>query len=298
MSIKLLRTLVAVAEHRSFSEAARAVHVTHAAVSQRMRALEADLGVALFDRGTRTPELTAAGRAVVERARTLIRDYDDLVPSALGRDGLAGEVVLGAVPTTLTGLAPGAMAVLKVECPDLHVRIRPGLSAALLADVERGGTDAALVTRPATLARRLAFRPVADEPLQLIASREVRGDDPLELLERHPFIRFNRDAVVGAMIEAWIQDRGLRVREAMELDSLEAISSMVFADLGVSIVPDRCVAPRNRLPLRRLPLGEGAPSRTLGLAYETGTPKLRVVEAIHAALVQTAGARSPAPAPA
>ena len=135
MTIRLLKTLVAVADAKTFSAAAKVVHVTHAAVSQQMRTLEEDLGVELFDRSTRTPELTQTGLEVVTRARQIISDYNNLVPSVLADGGLSGTVTLGAIPTTLTGLAPRAMAILKAKFPKTGLHIRPGLTRALLTDV-------------------------------------------------------------------------------------------------------------------------------------------------------------------
>ncbi|OSQ51758.1 LysR family transcriptional regulator [Marivita geojedonensis] len=286
MSIRLLKTLVAVADHRTFSAAADAVFITHAAVSQQMRTLEAELGIALFDRSHRTPELTPLGRAVVARARTLVMDYDNLVPSVLGDDGLTGEVDLGAVPTTLIGLAPLSMSILRARYPDLRVRIRPGLTAALLSGLNRGTYDVAIITKPVLMPPGVAFLEIADEPMHLITGSEVTEEDPVKVLETQPFIRFNRDAVAGTLIETWLQKTGIRVSEAMELENLEAISSMVHANLGVSIVPRSCVKTAYALPLNRLSLGEDAPCRVLGLAYRKEHPKLRVIEEIHAAMLR------------
>ncbi len=289
MSIRLLKTLVAVADHKTFGAAAEAVFITHAAVSQQMHRLETEMGIALFDRSRRTPELSPLGRAVVARARTLVRDYDNLVPSVLGDEGFSGEIALGAVPTTLTGLSPRAMSILRRKYATLHLRIHPGLTSTLLSDIDRGILDVALITKPMILPMGMTFQSIVQEPLDLITSHDITDTDPVQILQNQPFIRFNRDAVVGTLIETWLQSNGVRVSETMELQNLEAIASMVYANLGVSIVPTSCVANPMGTPLQRLSLGRNAPSRILGLAYRKENPKIRVIEAVHKAFLSAAG---------
>lgn len=284
MTIRLLRTLIAIADTRTFTAAAGVVHVTHAAVSQQMQTLEADLGVALFNRSTRTPELTPVAHQIVAKARKLVADYDNLVPSVLGDGGLNGLVTLGVLRTTLTGLTPQAMAILKTNFPDVGLRIRPGLTGTLLADVARGDLDAAIVTKPHLMPDGILFRDLTEEPMELIAAMEEQGDDPIALLKTRPFIRFNRNAVVGTLIDNWILSKGLRVTETMELDSPEAISSMVRANLGVSIVPSLAVKPLESVPVKRLALGPDAPTRILGLAYRKDQLKIRLLDELFAIL--------------
>ncbi|WP_299745120.1 LysR family transcriptional regulator [uncultured Tateyamaria sp.] len=293
MTIRLLRTLVAVADNKTFSAAADAVHVTHAAVSQQMRALEAELGLALFNRSTRTPELTPVAHEVVAKARKLISDYDTLVPSVLADGGLSGVLKLGALGTTLTGLTPQAMAIFKGRFPRVGLHIRPGLTGTLLADIERGHLDAAIITKPHLMPVGIVFRPLTEEPMQLIAAMEEREDDPMRLLATKPYIRFNRNAVLGVLIDNWIRSKRIRVTEAMELDTPEAIVSMVHANLGVSIVPDLAVKPLETVPVKRLSLGADAPTRVLGLAFPEDQIKMRAVDEIFDALAGVIAAVRP-----
>jgi DNA-binding transcriptional LysR family regulator len=296
MSIKILRTLIAVADQGTFSAAADAVCVTHAAVSQQMRALEEDWQIAVFDRSSRTPEFTPAGRALLAKAREVVQAYDDILPSVLDSSGVAGDFRLGAVPTTLTALVPSAVSMLMGKFPDLHVALSAGLTTHLVRQVERTHLDAAIVSKPAILPVGLGWQPVAREPLELIAPQGLEGHDPLELLQARPFIRFSRDAVVGSMIEGWLQDRGLRVQDSMELEGMEAISSLVASSLGVSIVPDCCVRPCNPLPLTHLPLPD-APVRDLGLIYRVDNTKPRSVGEVAAALEAAAAKGEFTPVP-
>ncbi|WP_454621775.1 LysR family transcriptional regulator [Bradyrhizobium cenepequi] len=288
MSIRTLKTLIAVADFGSFSAAAKEVFITHAAVSQQIRSLEEEWKVALFDRTHRTPALTPAGRALVSKARDVVAAYDNLVPGVLGNQGVEGVLSLGAVPTTLTGLVPSAISKLKKDYPALHVTVVPGLTTALIQQVERSSLDLAIVSKPQFIPRNMVWYDLAEEPFELLASLEAEGRDPIHLLQNSPFIRFSRQAVVGALIETWLQENKIVVRESMELESLEAISSMVYCNLGVSIAPRTCVTASNALPLKHLPLSSGRNlSRMLGCISRADSVKIRAIDEVTAKLADT-----------
>ncbi|MDG1802383.1 MAG: LysR substrate-binding domain-containing protein, partial [Paracoccaceae bacterium] len=99
-----------------------------------------------------------------------------------------------------------------------------------------------------------------------------------------PFIRFDRTAVVGALIDNWILSKRIDVDETMELDSPEAITGMVQANLGVSIVPDLAVKPDDGALVKRISLGADAPTRTLGLIYRADQVKNHAIDAVFSAL--------------
>lgn len=292
----MLRTLIAVEEHGTFSAAADAVFLTHAAVSQQMKALEEQWGVAIFDRSHRTPELTPTGRALLAKAREVVAAYDNIVPSVIGDSGLKGVLSLGAVPTTLTGLVPLTIARLKSTYPDLNVSVVPGLTLGLIQQIERGSIDLAIVSKPNFVPRNLEWRDIAEEPMELLVSAQTTSDDPVHLLNSEPFIRFSRHAVVGAMIETWLQKRNITVQESMELEGLEAISSMVMFNLGVSIAPRPCVS-MTPLPIKRLKL-PGAKDfvRTLGIIFRTDSVKTRAIWELHENLLEAIRRHNASPA--
>src|SRR5262245_46498518 len=146
MSIRHLRTLLAIAARGSFAAAARDVHLTESAVSMQMKALEAELGVALFDRSTRPPRLTDAGRALLPDAEQLIIGYERLARRRGADAPMQGHLRLGAVPSVLTGILPGAIAALRRRHPGVHVEIAMALSAELVERLERRVLDAAVVS--------------------------------------------------------------------------------------------------------------------------------------------------------
>lgn len=264
MSIALLKTLILVSEAGSFAAASERLGVSQAAVGQQMRRLEDLTAHSLFDRSSGKPILTAEGRDLVVQSRDLVRDYDDLLtPQPEGRP-LSGELTLGAVPSTLTELAPAAIKRLVRAHPELQVRIVSGLSVDLLDQVERGALDAAITSLPATLGPHLRWQMLAREPLVLIAAEQT-DSDPKTLLSTQPFIRHTRRADAGVLADAWLRRNRIAVRTAMELESLEAVARMVAHGLGVALVPDICVPGGIFDGVVRVPLSADPPGRDLGV---------------------------------
>jgi len=284
MSIRLLKTLVAISEHKTFGAAADAIFITHAAVSQQMKTLEESLQIKIFDRTARTPELTPLGLQLVEKAKKLIADYENLVPSLMGDDIFSGDLLLGVVPTSLVGLAPKTISFLRQSYPNLRIKIFPNLTNTLMVELSRNTLDAAILSQTNLPPKDIVFEPFATELLELITSTKNTQTDAAEILKTNPYIRFNREAVVGTMIESWLQSKNISVNEVMELHSLEAISSMVSAELGVSIVPKLCVTGPYDIPLRSISLGDPNLSRTSVLAYKPSNPKLRAIHEVYNAL--------------
>ena len=280
MSLRRLKTLIAVAECGSFVKAANSTFLTPAAVSQQMKTLEEEMGVALFDRKNRTPTITPLGSALVSRAREIVRAYDNMVRSVTGEGALEDDLAIGAVPTTMTGLIPRAVKSLRDTYTGLHIRIMPGPSSELYSLVDRGFLDAAVLSEPVHVYDHMRWLPIVDEPLIVLAPENSASDDPKVLLESYPFIRFNSRAWVGQLIDEWLKAQQLKISEGMELDTLESISAMVYHGLGVSIVPMRCVPSPRPLSLKRIPIDPPARPRRLGILSRHDSAKFKLINIV------------------
>jgi DNA-binding transcriptional LysR family regulator len=289
MTIRYLRTLIAAVDSGSFGSAADAVHITQSAVSMQMRGLETALGAKIFDRSRRPPTLTTTGRQVVESARRIVFLYDQMV-DGLGNapDDICGTLVLGAVPTTLTGLIPKALSVLRTTHPRLQVMLKSDLSAPLVESIRRGELDAAVMTHPFEPLDGISTRIISNEPLVVIAPKSAKGKNARDLLEQLPYIQFSKKAWVGRIIENCLRENAISVRVAMELDSLEAVNTMVHYGLGISIAPQSCVKQAAPLPLKRVQLNLPGAFRTLAFVERDPNPKTRLTSAVFQAFYSSA----------
>ncbi|MCQ4315845.1 LysR family transcriptional regulator [Stutzerimonas zhaodongensis] len=235
--IRELKTLLAIAKCGSFAAAGNTVGLTQSAVSAQMKNLEEALGLRLFDRTGRSAHLNAAGLRALPLAEQIIETFA-LMGQPESLDDFRGELRIGAIGTVQTGLLPGTLLRLREEAPGLVPKLVPGVSLNLLSQVDAGDIDLAILIRPPhALAKELHAELIVKEPFVLITPLTIQGDDPLKLIEEHPFVRYDRSSFGGRQVSQFLRKHHLDVRPGLELDELDAIVKMVESGLGVALVP-------------------------------------------------------------
>jgi DNA-binding transcriptional LysR family regulator len=242
MDIAALQAFVEVAARRSFSAAAEALYLTQPAVSKRIAQLEAELDARLFDRIGRKVSLTAAGTALLPRARRLINDarelkrlVDDLAGAVRGRlvMGTSHHVGLHRLPAPLKRYAE--------TWPEVELDIRFMDSEAACRAVETGDLELAIVTLPPDDPPNLQLDPIWHDPLAFMVGRDhpLAGRGPVELddLLHYPAVLPGGTTYTRGILEAAVRSRPDALNIAMTTNYLETLHMLVATGLGWSLLP-------------------------------------------------------------
>ena len=246
LTLPQLRTLRAIAEVGSLVGAAKALAMTPAALTTRVKGLEAGLGVALFDRTPSGLKLNAAGVIALDAARGVessVRAFQDTMQAV--RTGQGGRLAVGAV-STAKYFAPRLIAAFIGERPKLDLRFLIGNRAQTIEALRNFDVEIALTGRPP------ADMPVekvtiGDHPYVVIAPpghrlARKRGLSRADL-EGAPFLLREPGSGTRSLYEYFLGDaevRGLNV--AMELGSNETIKQAVMAGLGLALISAHTIA--------------------------------------------------------
>jgi len=227
----------------------------------------------------------------VPAVRKLVAQYEQLLAAAPSPDGMAGTVQLGAVVSAVRPLIQATLA-LKAKHPALELHVSAAKSMELIARVAAGELDAAIAVRePGAPRTELVWTPLYAEPMVLVAPRNTE-DAPLRtLLQRHPFIRFDRSQHTGQLVERTLSRLRAKPQEFLELNAIESIVELVRSGLGIAIVPllrDGRWAADPRLRVIEIPKAE---ERRLALVRRRESAGAAVV----AALVREFQLRAAAP---
>jgi len=242
MEFRQLRTFQAIAETRSFTKAAQRVHLTQAAVSAQIKALEGETGTPLFARVNKKVFLTEAGEVLLRRAQRLLREHDEAL-FALTELSQAerGRLRIGTASTMAsTHPLPAILAELKREHPRAQLTVYRGTSAEIVAKILKSDLDLGLVSLPveasdirAEVLRRDMLIAIVPPGHRLARQRIITAQQ----LAAEPLILGEEGGNTRRLINLFFEKASLRPQVAMELGSMTAIKRMVEHDLGVSIVP-------------------------------------------------------------
>lgn len=276
LTLRQLQYVRAVAEARNFRRAAALCRVSQPSLSAQLAQLEGALGVRLFERDRRRVLLTPAGEELVARARRVLLEANDMAQAARRlADPTVGTVRLGVIPTISPYLLPEATPLLRVRHPRLAVQWIEDRTANLVAALETGGLDAALLAFEAPLGD-LEREAIAEDPFVLAApvghplarggparTGELRGASVLLLEDGHCL----RDQALAVCSTARADELSFRAT------SLTTLTQMVVAGMGVTLLPRLALAGEaRRAGLALRPLAAPVPHRTLGLVWRRRSP--------------------------
>lgn len=284
MDSRYLQSFVFVVELGSIAEAARRLDLTPAAVAQRVKMLEAELGTTLVRRSGRTVGATEAGERILARARAVLHDIRDLRADIDNTEQLGGQLRLGGMATMMAGLIPDALAVLLNRHPQMDFYLEPGTSLDLYRKVTSGDLDAAVIAQPLfNLPKSCDWHTFRKEALVLLTPASMHVTDVHATLQTEPFVRYDRNVVGGQLADAYLRQHGIKPHQRCELDGLAAIATLVDRGLGVSLIPDWASHESSGLSLKKWALPHAAPKRLVGLLWGRSSARLRLVQAFLAA---------------
>ncbi len=276
MNLKDLRYLVAVADHRHFGRAAEACFVSQPTLSTQLKKLERELGVELIERSPRRVMLTAVGESVVERARVVLRETDNIRDVARrATDPEAGTLRIGLFPTLAPYLLPHIVPPLHDRFPKLELLLVEEKSAEVHERLRSGQLDVGLLALPVH-DDHLHCEPLFTEDFVLavpaghrlslvegpVTTTVLAGDNLLLLEEGHCL----RDQALSVC-----QLSGAEERSGFRATSLETLRQMVAAGVGVTLLPELAVQPPVPISsdIALLRFSDPVPSREIAMFWRT-----------------------------
>jgi LysR family transcriptional regulator, transcription activator of glutamate synthase operon len=244
--LRQLTYFEAVARCGGFTRAATQLHVAQSAVSAQIKALESELGVALFRRTTRQVTLTPAGTRFLERTRRALAELDT------ARNELAepsGHVAIGATSVLGPLDLPSTLAGFHTRHRGIALSLRSGLIATLLGKLDAGEVDLVLGPVHDDLPDRFTARHLAAESLVLALPPGAHPVGALYDVREEAFVCLAAESGLRAILDEAAEAAGFEARVQFETSSPASIRELVSAGLGVALMA-RSAAERDGPPIQ------------------------------------------------
>lgn len=214
-----LRQFLLIADHGTFTEAARRAHLSQPALSASMRRLEDEMQARLLDRGRHGATLTSSGAALLPHARAALAALAEARRVVAEVEGLrVGEVRLGAGATATTYLLPSILSRFRRAHPGIKFLLREGYALDIRAEIEAGELDLGIVSGPGNDAWR-------DDELILVASPKIDA-------RKAGFLTFPEGSTTRHLLKTHFGD----VEIVMELAGIAAVKGNARAGMGKALI--------------------------------------------------------------
>lgn len=277
-TLRQLRYLIALHDQMHFGRAAEMCHVTQSTLSSGIAELETILDARLVERTRRSLWFTPLGEQVVKKARTILRETEELVElTRAASDPLTGAIRMGIIPTIAPFLLPYAMPSLRLAYPRLKLHLREQMSEILCQELHAGELDVILYALPYRCGDVheeplfsdpfvAAYPPDATNLPDMVRTEDLDGKTLLLLEEGHCL----RDHALAACSLP-----GIDPTRSILGTSLHTLVQMVDNDMGMTLLPEMAIAGGilSGTQVQTRPLAGAAPARTIGLVWRKNSAR-------------------------
>ncbi|RBL71977.1 LysR family transcriptional regulator [Pseudomonas sp. MWU13-2625] len=264
-----LRLYLHILDTGNITAGAARSHLSLAAASARIRAMEASLGIEFLQRGRRGVSPTPAGKALAHHARILLQQAErmqqDLADYA---QGVKGQVRLLCNTTAITEYLPEVLADFLREHPNLDIDLQELPSARITHALRQGAADIGIVS-DAVDTSDLQAQPFRDDPLVLIVPREHALANAAEVsfsdALHHDFVGLSTDSALAIYLEEQALHSGSRMQVRIRADGFDGVMRMVARGAGLAIVPSAALERATPRTFTSIALNEPWARRTLML---------------------------------
>lgn len=281
MNLRDLSYLVAVADLRSFVQAAKQCCISQPTLSTQIKKLEDTLGVKVFERSNKKVMPTELGEKIVASARRILHEVEHIKELAdNAQDPMAGNFRLGAFPTLSTYVFPDLVPMIKQTLPNLRLILIEEKTDQLITQLKHGKIDAALLALPIhedTLETITLFEDVfmlavaSDNPLAQKATIEEAD------LYHHQMLLLEEGHCLRGQALQICQLNNIEEQQDVRATGLETLRQMVRAGTGITFMPKIAIhEPEDGICY--IPFVEPAPTRTIGLVWRKTSVRKQLME--------------------
>lgn len=235
MDTEMLKNFIILAESDSISQAARKLFMAQSALSNRLKALEKECGATLIERDYHNYKLTASGRELYERAMKIVELADSTIEELRAAEsGLSGTLNLAVTPSLATGILRNFLRRYREAYPGVTVRLYEGATPYLLARLDEGLCDAALVRTPYTVSASYTAQTVYRDKMTVLASEKLPSGLELKDLLKFPLILTHR---YTSMLERISAREGLKLNAPVQCEEIATCVALAETGLGATMIP-------------------------------------------------------------